>query len=641
MKRLFNVAVGAFMLLLIAGITTQLNAQVYGEFDTVRVITTLYTPLPTPDGENGVVELTRDEFGLPPNFNVADYDDGYAQIDIGFDFEFNGEVYNKLWININGFVTFGRKENNVVQFPPFLPPKDQQGLFLDANSYAVNVIAPFWGDHYYRGLEDLNARGFKPSKILYHTNGDVLTIEWRDLNINYKYDGKDLKNSIANFQVKIFRSLDQYSKQGDIEFHYGTVGGNPYLGQNDDERINTKNSTIGIKGEGKIVGEDADYLNAFINDYYLAKNPTVPYTAVTTSKMTSNDWPPTTLKEAKFYFKAWKSFNLEEWWGDGDVDFSKAPGNKNAFQGQPKFVTVNDARLILKSIATEKPLDPVRRRAAYHGDVNHNGRYYYDVNGVVKYVKTKSKNYADDLPAEVSSIKQILFFANEYDAALILAYISVKVPELPWLLDTIPVKGKISEVNGLDLVASGIQSLGNGVYRVPMNLTKNISGAVGASMEFNAQVIGVEAPNMMASNSANKVFLAGCEDFTSNSPIAYVTLKTDAKYLTMSNISVNDNEQVSKKYALNNEDVSGISVSTVNNPIDNNNAQFVINLPEEGIYTLTVYDMLGNIVSVVANSSFDAGTKVINFNTSALTTGAYIYKLEGASGIATGKMIIK
>jgi hypothetical protein len=176
MKRLFNIAIGALMLFLIAGITTQLKAQVYGEFDTVRVITAMYNPLALPDGENNVVELTRDEFGLPPNFNVADYDDGYAQIDIGFDFEFNGEVYNKLWININGFITFGRKENNVVQFPPFLPPKDQGGLFLDANSYAVNVIAPFWGDHYYRGLEDLNARGFKPSKILYSTDGDVLTV---------------------------------------------------------------------------------------------------------------------------------------------------------------------------------------------------------------------------------------------------------------------------------------------------------------------------------------------------------------------------------------------------------------------------------------------------------------------------------
>lgn len=642
MKRLFNIAIGAIMLLMIAGITTQLNAQVYGEFDTVRVITAMYQPLALPDGQNGVVELTRDQFGLPPNFNVADFDDGYAQIDIGFDFEFNGEVYNKLWININGFVTFGRKENNVVQFPPFLPPKDQEGLFLDANSYAVNVLAPFWGDHYYRGLEDLNARGFKPSKILYYTDGNILIIEWRDLNINYKYDGKDLKNSIANFQVKLFKSLDPYSKQGDIEFHYGTVGGNPYLGPTDDERINTKNSTIGIKGEGKIVGEDADYLNAFINDYYLLTHPTVPYTAVTTSKMTSNDWPPTVIKEAKFYFKAWKSFNLEEWWGDGDVDFSKAPGNKNAFQSQPKFVTVNDARLILKSIATEVPLDPIRRRAAYHGDVNHNGRYYYDAYNVIKYIETKSKHYSDDLPAEVSSIKQILFYANEFDAAWILAYISVKIPELPWLLDTAVIKGKVSDdFRRLDVVASGIESLGNDVYRVPVNLTRDFSGAVGLSMEFDAEVISVDAPNMIASNNSSKVFLAGGESYLSNESIAYVTLKTGSKFLTMSNISVNDQEQISKKYALNSEEISGISVATITNPVESNNANFVVNVPEAGNYTLTVYDILGNVVAIAANGSFDIGTKVINFNAIGLTTGTYIYKFEGQGGIATGKMIVK
>lgn len=644
MKRLFKVAIGALMLFLIAGITTQLNAQVYGEFDTVRVVSSIYQQLPLPDGQNGVVELPRDEFGLPPNFDVADYDDGYKQIDIGFDFEFDGEVYNKLWININGFVTFGRKENNVVQFPPFLPPKDQQGLFLDANSYPVNVIAPFWGDHYYRGLEDLNARGFKPSRILYYTDGNVLIIEWRDLNINYKYAGKDLKNSIGNFQLKLFKSQDPYSKQGDIEFHYGTVGGNPYLGPTDDERINTKNSTIGLKGEGKIVGQDADYMNAFINDYFLKQNPTVPASAVTSSTITSNDWPPTTVKEAKFYFKAWKSFNLEEWWGDGDVDLSKAPNPKHPWglYDQNRFVTINDVRLIMKSVATEIPLDPIRRRAAYHGDVNHNGRYYYDANQVVKFITTKSKNYADDLPSEVSSIKQILFYANEYDAAIILGYIAVKVPELPWLLDTLVIKGKVTdEMPVVDLSSNGIQSLGNDLYRLPVNLTKDASGSLGISMKFDAEVISVEAPDMMTSNTSNKIFLAGYSNFRSNEPVAYVTLRTKSNEINVTNISLNDVQKVSQKYTVKSEEISGMSVSTVTNPIVSNTATFVVTVPETGNYKLTVYDIFGNEVAVVSNTEYSVGSSVIDWNTSALSAGAYIFKLEGNGKVATGKMIVK
>jgi hypothetical protein len=249
MKRLFRIAILSMFVILTAGITSQIKAQVYGEFDTIRVQTEFYNPLPTPTTQNGVVLIDRKDFALPPNFNVSDYDDGYVQINIGFDFEFNGEVYNKLWININGFVTFGKKENNVVQFPPFLPPKDNQGLFLDAVSYPVNVIAPFWGDHYYRGEEDLTDGGFLPSEILYQSTPDSLTIEWKDLNINYSYNGLSLKNSIGNFQLKLYKSKDDFNKQGDIAFYYGSVGGNPYLGPNDDDRILTKGCAIGIKGE--------------------------------------------------------------------------------------------------------------------------------------------------------------------------------------------------------------------------------------------------------------------------------------------------------------------------------------------------------------------------------------------------------
>jgi hypothetical protein len=210
------------------------------------------------------------------------------------------------------------------------------------------------------------------------------------------------------------------------------------------------------------------------------------------------------------------------------------------------------------------------------------------------------------------------------------------------LLDTIPIKGKVSdEFMPLDVVVSGIEALGNGLYRVPMNLTKDISGALGLSASFDAEVINVDAPNMLAANNSSKVFLAGCEDYTSNVPVAYVTLKTNSKYLTMSNISVNDEEQISKKYALNNEEISGISVATITNPVEKNNANFVVNVPEAGDYTLTVYDILGNVVSVVANGSFEIGTKVINFNANSLTSGTYIYKFAGIGGIATGKMIVK
>lgn len=637
MKRLFNVAIGILSLILIAGITTQVKAQVFGEFDTVRVIQSIYTPLPAPDGSNGVVDLPKSAFRKIGS-NEVDPDDGYALIDIGFDFEFNGEIYNKLWINVNGFVTFGRKENNVVLQPPFIAPKDQEGLFLDANSYPVNVIAPFWGDHYYRDIVDLNAANFKPSVIRYKRTNDMLIIEWKDLNINYRYEGRSLKNSIANFQLVLIKSKDEYSKQGDIEFHYGTVGGNTNLEPTDDTRINTKGSTVGLKGEGKIVGTDADYLNAFVNDLYLKANPNVPYITVTTSRIVSNDWPPTGIKEAKFYFNAKKRYNLEEWWGDGDVDFSKAPGNKHfnfGYPQQPSFVTVNDARLIMKAMATEIPLDPIRRRAAYHGDVNHNGRYYYDAFQNKKLIKTQSKHYADDLPAEVSSIKQILFEVTEKDAAIILHYIAAKVPELPWLLDTAVIKGKGDLP--LDVRFDG-QNLSNGYYNIPVYINQTVQGPLSLRTKFNGKVVSV-ASDLMSTFHNGTVVLAGTGTFNPSEPIAYVTLYSETDEIVANDVRLNDENLPAKKVSLNNSTI-GESKVIVTNPVMNDRAQFFVNINEKANYKLSIYDIFGNEVAIVANNTFESGSYNFEFNTSKLSAGAYIYRLDGNGNSVTGKFVI-
>lgn len=641
MKRLFKIVIGVLAVLMVTGITTQLKAQVYGEFDTVRVIQSLYTALPVPEAGNMVVDLPKSAFKKIGS-NDVDPDDGYALIDIGFDFEFNGEIYNKLWINVNGFVTFGRKENNVVLQPPFLAPKDQEGLFLDANSYPVNVIAPFWGDHYYRDIVDLNAANFKPSVVRYKADGQTLIIEWKDLNINYRYENRSLKNSIGNFQLVLIKSQDDYSRQGDIEFHYGTVGGNTRLEPTDDTRIVTKGSTIGIKGEGKIVGTDADYLNAFINNMYLKANPNVPYITVTTSKQVSNDWPPTNLKEAKFYFNAMKRFNVEEWWGDGDVDYSKAPGNKHynfGYPKQPKFVTVNDARIIMKAIATETPLDPIRRRSAYHGDVNHNGRYYYDAFTQKKLIKTQSKNYADDLPAEVSSIKQILFEVTEKDAAIILHYIAAKVPELPWLRDTSVIRGKSGEdFAALDLRLNS-ESIGNGYYNVPVYLNTDIEGPISLKAKFDANIVSVNSELMSTFNNGVLV-LAGSSKFNANQPMAYVTLKSDNNELNAFDIRLNDEQISSKKLSLNNSEITGLNVVLAQNPVNNSIAQFVMNINEKGTYKLSIFDMFGNQVAVVASGNYEIGSYNVNFDASALSSSAYIYRLEGNGNVVNGKFVI-
>ena len=650
MKRLFKIAIGTVILLLMAGISTQIKAQVFGEFDMIRVQRAFYEPLPEPSGDNNVIVLPRDTFALPPNFNVHDFDDGYALINIGFDFEFNGEVYNKLWINVNGFITFGKKENNIVQFPPFLPPKDNQGLFLDAVSYPVNVIAPYWGDHYYRGEEDLTLRGFLPSEIKFQSTPDSLTIEWKNLNINYSYQGKDLKNSIGSFQLKLYKSSDEFNKQGDIAFYYGNVGGNPYLSPTDDDRILTRGCAIGIKGEGKLVGQDADYLNAFINDLFIADNPMIPYEVVTTSRQLSNDWAPTYIKEARYYFKAQKAYHDEITWGDGDVDFSKAPGNKHYNFGYPiqsRYVTVNDARLILKSIAMEKPLDPVRGRAAYHADVNHDGRYYYDAEFNIKKITSRTPNYWDSLPGEVSSLQQILFAATEFDAARILQYLAAKAPYLPWFpaIDSVPIMGKVNDdMNLASVYAKDIISLGNGVYQVPLYAVNGGDGTIGFKAKFNAEVLDVVPNNAstLTSYNNNLVVIACGEKVDYDQPLAYINIKTDESVLNMTDAKYNDNSIENQSYKLTADpEINDMSITNTPNPITNNTTSFIINIPSKGLYTINVYDEFGREVGNVFTGVLENTQTSISWNTNNLSAGVYIYRLQGENMTAVGKMIVK
>mgnify|MGYP000974572782 FL=1 len=258
MKKFLLFAVGVVIMLTISLQPSQ--AQVYGEFDTIRVITGVqYQEL------TGDITIAAEQFTFPPSGRV-DRDDGYYQLPLTFPFEFNGEVFNRIWICVNGFITFTP--------PPFIPAKDSRGLFTQANSFPINVIAPFWGDHFYRiAADNRNESGeemkfpehneYKPSKISYKFTDDGLVIQWKDLNINKDPDRGFLTSSVANFQLKIYKSNDPLSAQGNIEFIYGQVHGNQRTHENE---VIVKGASIGVKGEF------SDYLNALWFWYNGAQN---------------------------------------------------------------------------------------------------------------------------------------------------------------------------------------------------------------------------------------------------------------------------------------------------------------------------------------------------------------------------------
>lgn len=63
-------------------------------------------------------------------------------------------------------------------------------------------------------------------------------------------------------------------------------------------------------------------------------------------------------------------------------------------------------------------------------------------------------------------------------------------------------------------------------------------------------------------------------------------------------------------------------------------------IPKKDYVKLTVYNVLGKVVSELVNGTKEAGTYEINFNAASLTSGIYFYKLESGSFSEVKKMMI-
>ncbi|MCJ7554980.1 MAG: T9SS type A sorting domain-containing protein [Ignavibacteriaceae bacterium] len=63
-------------------------------------------------------------------------------------------------------------------------------------------------------------------------------------------------------------------------------------------------------------------------------------------------------------------------------------------------------------------------------------------------------------------------------------------------------------------------------------------------------------------------------------------------------------------------------------------------LPASGNVTLKVYDILGNEIAALVNEEKTAGSYVVDFNASELSTGVYFYRLQAGSFVQTKKMTV-
>ncbi len=63
-------------------------------------------------------------------------------------------------------------------------------------------------------------------------------------------------------------------------------------------------------------------------------------------------------------------------------------------------------------------------------------------------------------------------------------------------------------------------------------------------------------------------------------------------------------------------------------------------IPQDGIVTLKIYDILGSEVATLVNEEKLAGKYEVNFNASSLASGVYIYKIQAGSFVNSKKMIL-
>lgn len=639
------------------------NAQIYTSY-TSTIINENYTPLGA-----GRTILAPETFREGQAPGTLDRDDGYYFNGVtygvnvanlpggaGFRFDYNGTRDSVLQINVNGFAAAGSTAY-------FLNTDNPLNLFRKDPPNAV--IAPYWGDHMYRSGDDI-PNGFIPSEIsvqIVQENDPVLggpirvlVVEWKDLNINYNFDPLNPNDilspnktphasSVGTFQLRIYEAGPlndpKRGSQGDIEFHYSTVGNPSVPGP-----VKTSGAAIGIESAASQTGNGP---TTFMNGLYVEDPTSLNYRPgidiplnVRTQTTLSSTWAPSRANNNVILFRATPQPGIAGW-GDGDANLSQLIQHRNLPQNL--FVTTTDVITIMRSVAANRALDSLRLRGGYHGDVNHNGRYYYNGNTRVN-IPTRSDNEFEDLPN--APIGDIYFEANEYDAGLIMAYMAGKIPTMPWLIDTVVEYGKVGvEVRASNINVPGAIAQGNGTYKLPLYLNGVFSGPMGVRFDVNGTVTAVEliekeGNQLMAQFNGSRVVIAGRASFAANEPVGYVVVATGDNNIEMNDIRFNDQHKGSMKIQGGKDAGEGLVFTSSPNPVSSSAAINVV-LPSEGRYTIAVYDMFGNKVKTIADANLPAGQNNFTWNGtdeagSAVSSGMYIYRLEG-NGVQMSRQI--
>ena len=105
-------------------------------------------------------------------------------------------------------------------------------------------------------------------------------------------------------------------------------------------------------------------------------------------------------------------------------------------------------------------------------------------------------------------------------------------------------------------------------------------------------------------------------------------IDNDGKYSYSSVINIEI--EVLNEYTLNQNYPNPFNPSTV----------ITYSLPASSKVTLTVYDVLGKLITTLVNENQEAGSYSVNFNAAELSNGIYFYKIQSDNFVKTNKMML-
>lgn len=669
-KTLFALLGGVSLMLLALG--TKAEAQIWSEFD-IEIENRIYEPL------IGGTAIPRAQF-VDLFSNFVNPDDGVTRdpIPLGFDFEYDGQTFDRIYISINGFASFeGRFIVN-----------DPMTLFKPTNGPNL-TLAPYFGDHYYRtagiDIQDASGRPFTPTQIKWAQNpGSAdpknlgrrsFVVEWENLNINYFFDPNSPDDpfspfrdaqapSIATFQLWIYEAKPgNISRRGTIEFHYGDAGTD-----NGVSIVKFSGASVGIEDEPAVPNGNTTWLNgvtyAETGDKILAR---------TDMRLTSN-WPPSGLPARIFVFSGDSAGGFPGW-GDGDANLTQIePGVPDFVRGDQRlFVTMADVMRILRHQAgRDVDFDSARFRHGYHGDANHNGRFYYSTSNynntgdsillgqVVRYkVMWPVKSTNDRLPFPSDNTFNGFFFdADEFDAALIMDYLAAKLPVLPWLPDTLPhFTGKIAPTKATDVTLNSDGVVSGRRIEIPVTMNGLSKGAVGIRMVAapGTKILDVYTPAesderwSLAVAGESSVSIAASGTYTTDDVIATIVVEAnDAGDVAFEEVTYNERELGSKKFniygAVSAEAGELLLSNATPNPFmttSGTSLEFVV--PTDGTVRVAIYNLLGEKIATVIDSEVNAGTYTARWNGMTAegvkaNAGTYFFRVEAAGRTAIARV---